>query len=79
VGFKLYKICCHYDVSWLKRMFFKNYVSSVIELDSLEKIGDNLALGLGSGNDDDINKTTLNPTYAHHSWEGKCPGIILSL
>ena len=42
-------------------MFFKNYMSDVIELDCLEEIGDDLVLGLGSATDDDVSIVTSKP------------------
>ena len=34
------------EVIWLKRMFFKDDVSDIIELDSLKEVGDNIGLGI---------------------------------
>jgi hypothetical protein len=55
------RVIVNHDVTWLNRMFFKNVMPGVIELDSLEEIGDNLGLGSGSRNDDDFSKTTSEP------------------
>ena len=55
------RVVVTHDVIWLKCMFFKNDVSGVIELDSLEEIGDDLGLGLGPGTDDDVSIVTSEP------------------
>ena len=41
------------DVIWLKRMFFKEDTSGVIDLEALDNIEDNLGSGLGSENKND--------------------------